>query len=89
MSTTAIDYDALAKQHGGVAATSNAVDYDALAKQHGGTVAGGVAGPDTLGAKPPQGVPVGEISSRPHGIMPWLEDVQGDVKHGTDRKSVV
>lgn len=32
MSTPAIDYDALAKQHG---ALSSEVDYDALAKQHG------------------------------------------------------
>jgi hypothetical protein len=34
MSTTPIDYDALAKQHGG----SAVVDYDALAKEHGGIV---------------------------------------------------
>lgn len=33
MSTSTIDYDALAAQHGG----SPAVDYDALAAQHGGT----------------------------------------------------
>ena len=43
MSTPAIDYDALAQQHGGTAA----VDYDALAAQHGGTVSGGNAAPDT------------------------------------------
>jgi len=34
VSTSTIDYDALAKQHGG----SVEVDYDALAAQHGGTV---------------------------------------------------
>lgn len=36
MSTPAIDYDALAAQHGG----SVQVDYDALAAQHGGTAVG-------------------------------------------------
>lgn len=34
MSTPTIDYDALAKQHGGIPT----IDYDALAAQHGGTV---------------------------------------------------
>jgi hypothetical protein len=33
--TQAIDYDALAKQHGAIASQPAAVDYDALAAQHG------------------------------------------------------
>lgn len=36
----AVDYDALAKQHGGTAAAAGGVDYDALAAQHGGSSAG-------------------------------------------------
>lgn len=51
MSTPAIDYDALAAQHGGTAQ----IDYDALAAQHGGTLASeqnasGPAAPDSRNA---------------------------------------
>lgn len=43
MGSSSIDYDALAKQHGGTAA----VDYDALAAQHGGTAVQSEPQPDT------------------------------------------
>ncbi|HUD64663.1 MAG TPA: hypothetical protein VMQ17_08800 [Candidatus Sulfotelmatobacter sp.] len=49
MSTPAIDYDAIARQHGGTAAA--VVDYDALAAQHGGTAqAQPPAQPKSLGS---------------------------------------
>src|SRR5579862_7134631 len=39
-----IDYDALASQHGGQAASPPAVDYDSLAASHGGTTSGDSSG---------------------------------------------
>jgi hypothetical protein len=60
MGTSTIDYDALAKQHGG----TEIIDYDALAKEHGGTVVNSAA----------SSVPVDQISSGPAPwTIPWIK----------------
>lgn len=71
MSTTPIDYDALAQQQGG----SANVDYDALAAQHGGS-----AVDQTPEASVSSGAPKGFLDS----AKQWAENVQNDIKHGTD-----
>jgi hypothetical protein len=62
MSAATIDYDALAKQHGGAAA----VDYDAMAAQHGGKEASAQAqtlNPDQEGMQPKPSAFYGDLKS--------------------------
>jgi hypothetical protein len=74
VSASTIDYDALAKQHGG----AEQVDYDALASQHGGTVTAAPSAQSTatMSAAPAQ------------GVTGYLQDVQHDLTEGGQRTIV-
>ena len=77
MSTPAIDYDALAAQHGG----APAVDYDALAAQHGGTSS---AAPTSASPPPPTSDPLAKMlgQQKQTDLERWLQPTQHDPSQG-------
>lgn len=72
MSTSTIDYDALAAQHGGKPA---AVDYDALAQS-------------VKGGKPAMTAPAGELRPQPDTGSNFFENAGNDLMHGGTRTIV-
>jgi len=73
VSSPTIDYDALAKQHGGEAA----IDYDALAAQHGGSA-----------AQDAPAAPTASMQAAPQTASSYMGDVQNDLMHGGGRTVV-
>lgn len=80
MSTPAIDYDALAAQHGG----APVIDYDALAAAQGGSAV------STAVQAPPTGTisAVPEPTSFAGKLTDWASKVTNDIKYGTDETGI-
>lgn len=79
MTDTAIDYDALAQQHGGTVA----VDYDALAAQHGGTSVSAAPLPNAGLSGPAQPItPSSTVTDKVLGTLGQYPGTPTDTSYG-------